>query len=210
MQNDATAIGEKWFKSVRTQTREEIEEHDFTKTMLCLDPASTTTRKSDFSAIVVGSEATNSFVYMREIVMDKLEFNRLCEKIVELLEKYDDITHIYIEKNTFQGTDVIKIKELIAENKKLRSKHYIWINEMQRKNKDEKISTIIDSVNNGQIIFNSDCKDSNAAIEQLKDFQGQLYSLKDDFCDVTAECANRLKEIVNCFATFIDRRRLGL
>jgi predicted phage terminase large subunit-like protein len=210
MQNDATSIGEKWFKSVRTQSREEIEDHTFNKTMLCVDPASTTNRKSDYSAIVVGSEATNGFTYMRNIVMDKLEFNKLCEKIVELLEQYEDITHIYIEKNTFQGTDIIKIKELIADNPKLRSKNFTWINEMQRKQKDEKISTIMDAVNNGQIIFNADCENSKDAIQQMLDFQGCQYSTHDDFCDIVSECTNRLKEIRNNIIQLLDRKKLGL
>ncbi|HFD2046082.1 TPA: terminase, partial [Clostridium perfringens] len=42
LMNDATSIGEKWFKSILTKTKEEIEEHKFIKTMLCVDPASTT------------------------------------------------------------------------------------------------------------------------------------------------------------------------
>ena len=77
---------------------------------------------------------------------------------------------------------------------------------MQRKNKDEKISTIIDSVNNGQIIFNKDCEDSKEAIQQLLDFQGQSYSVHDDFPDIVAECANRLKEIKTISKiTLLDR-----
>ncbi|MDV3426651.1 MAG: terminase [Bacillota bacterium] len=210
LMNDTSNIGEKWFKSVKTQFKKEIEEHTFNKTMLCVDPASTTTRKSDFSAIVVGSEATNGFVYIRDLVMKKLEFNKLCEKIVELLEKYPNITHIYIEKNTFQGTDVIKIKELIADNPKLRNRSFIWINEMQRKQKDEKISTIIDPVNNGQIIFNSECEDSKDAIQQMLDFVGCQFSIHDDFCDSVSECVNRLKTIVNNKIQLLDRKKLGL
>ncbi len=63
---------------------------------------------------------------------------------------------------------------------------------MQKKNKDEKISTIINPVNNGQIIFVEGNRD---AIQQLLDFQGQKYSLHDDFVDVVAECFIRLKNI---------------
>lgn len=192
LMNDASSIGEKWFKSIATQTKDEIENHKFTKTMLCIDPASTTNKKSDFTAMVVGSLATNGFKYMRELVLDKFEFNQYCKRVIEILEAYEDITHIYIEKNTFQGTDVIKIKELIAENSKLRNKRYEWINEMQRKNKDEKISTIIDSVNNGQVIFVDNNKDFT---DQILDFQGQKYTVHDDATDITAECVNRLDTI---------------
>lgn len=198
LMNDTTSIGEKWFKSVATQSEEEIENHKFTKTMLCIDPASTTNKKSDFTAMVVGSQATNSFKYMRELVLDKFEFNKYCEKVVELLLMYEDITHIYIEKNTYQGADVVKIKELIAESPKLRNKRYEWINEMQRKNKDEKISTIVDPVNNGQVIFVDNNKEFR---DQILEFQGQKYTVHDDAIDITAECVNRLDTIKKSYGT---------
>lgn len=192
LMNDATSIGEKWFKSIRTQTKEEIEEHTFIKTMLCIDPASTTNKKSDYTAMVVGSTATNDFKYMRGLVLDKLEFNAYCNKVIELLKNYKDITHIYVEKNTYQGADVVKIKELISKNDVLSRRDFIWINEMQRKNKDEKISTIIDPINNGQVIF----VDNNKEFTNLiMEFQGQKYTLHDDSADITAECVNRLDTI---------------
>lgn len=192
LMNDASSIGEKWFKSIRTQTKDEIEEHTFTKTMLCVDPASTTTKKSDYTAMTVGSIATNDFKYMRELVLDKLEFNAYCNKVVELLKAYKDITHIYVEKNTYQGADIVKIKELISKDDELRNRDFIWNNEMQRKNKDEKISTIIDPVNNGQVIFVDNNKEF---IDLMLDFQGQKYTLHDDSADITAECVNRLDTI---------------
>ena len=198
LMNDTTSIGEKWFKSVATQTEEEIENHKFTKTMLCIDPASTTNKKSDFTAMVVGSISANNFKYIRKLVLDKFEFNQYCKEVVKILESYDDITHIYIEKNTFQGTDVIKIKELIAESPKLRNKRYEWINEMQRKNKDEKISTIVDPVNNGQVIFVDNNKEFR---DQILEFQGQKYTVHDDAIDITAECVNRLDTIKKSYGT---------
>ncbi|MDU7364284.1 terminase [Clostridium sp.] len=206
LMNDATSIGVKWFKSVREEHEEFFKDINYSKTMLCIDPASTTNKKSDYTAMVVGSNNSNNFTYIRDIVMKKLEFNSYCKKVVELLETYEDILYVYIEKNTYQGADVIKIKEIISKNIKLRNRRLIWINEMQRKNKDEKISTIIDSVNNGQIIFNKDCEDSKEAIQQLLDFQGQSYSVHDDFPDIVAECANRLKEIKTISKiTLLDR-----
>ncbi|AIY81400.1 putative 6-phospho-beta-glucosidase BglA [Clostridium botulinum 202F] len=195
LMNDASSIGEKWFKSVRTQTKEEIERHDFTKTMLSVDPASTTNKKSDSTNIMVGSKATNDFTYIRDIVHRKMTFNQYCEKVVEVLERNLDATHINVEKNTYQGADVIKIKELIAVSEILKGKKYEWINEMQKKNKDEKISTIVDAVNNGQIIIVSDCEDSKEAIEEIEGFQGQLYSVHDDAPDNLAELENKIKTI---------------
>ncbi|HAT4254710.1 terminase [Clostridium perfringens] len=192
LMNDATSIGEKWFKSILTKSKEEIEEHKFIKTMFCIDPASTTKKKSDFTAMVVGSLATNGFKYMRELVLDKLEFNDYCQKVIDVLIAYPDITHIYIEKNTYQGADVVKIKELISKHPILKKRTLIFINEMQRKNKDEKISTIIDPVNNGQVIFVDDNKEF---IDLILDFQGQAYTQHDDSTDITAECVNRLDNI---------------
>ena len=206
MMNNASEIGLRWFRSVRTQTVEEIEEHDFKKTILCIDPASTTSRKSDFTAMVVGSTATNGFKYIRDIVMDKLEFNLYCAKVVEILVKYEEISYVYIEKNTFQGADIIKIKELISKEPKLRNRKIEFANEMQRTNKEEKISTIIDDVNNGRIIF----VDNNPkAIEQLMDYQGEKYSLHDDFVDCVAECSNRLEKVnTNNVISLLDRKLL--
>lgn len=192
MMNDATSIGEKWFKSIRTQTTEEIEEHNFIKTMLCIDPASTQTRRSDFTAMIVGSSADNDFKYIRDMTLNKFTFNEYCEKVIELLKQYEDITHIYIEKNTFQGADVNKIKELIEKDSDLVNRSLGFINEMQRKNKDEKISTIIDNVNNGQIIFANNNKEFT---EQILEFQGQKYTLHDDAIDIVAEFANRVDNI---------------
>lgn len=211
LMNDATSIGEKWFKSVSTRPSAEIEEYTFTKTMLIVDPASTTTKKSDYTFIGAGSEATNGFTYVRDFIMKRLEYTEYCNKVIEMLEKHDDITHIKIEKNTYQGADVTKIKELIAKHPKLKFKRYEFINEMQRRNKDEKISTVIDPVNNGQIILNQDCKDCKEVVDQIKDFQGQLYTLHDDAIDAIAELQNALKEIkVVSKITLLDRKLLGI
>ncbi|MGN2347288.1 terminase [Clostridium cagae] len=211
LMNNASSIGEKWFKSVKTQTKEEIEQHDFTKTMLSVDPASTTNKKSDSTNIMVGSKAINDFTYIRDIVHRKMTFNQYCEKVVEVLERNLDVTHINVEKNTYQGADVIKIKELIATSEALKGKKYEWINEMQKKNKDEKISTIVDAVNNGQIIIVSDCEDSKNAIDEIEDFQGQLYSVHDDAPDNLAELENKIKTIqIIGKVTILDRRKFGL
>lgn len=195
LMNDASSIGEKWFKSIRTQTKEEIEQHRFLKTMLSIDPASTTKKKSDSTSIMVGSKATNDFTYIRDIVHRKMGYKQYCEKVIEVLERNPDVTHINIEKNTYQGADVIKIKELIAASPVLKGKSYEWINEMQKKNKDEKISTIVDLVNNGQIIIVSDCEDSKKAVDEILGFQGQLYSVHDDAPDNLAELEIKIKTI---------------
>lgn len=195
LMNDATSIGDKWFKSVRTSTEEEIEAHTFTKTLLSVDCASTTTNRSDYTCILVGSKTSEDFSYIRDIILKRVNFEDYCRLVVDKLEKYKELKYINIEKNTYSGADVLRIKELIRERPSLKGRKFIFINEMQRKNKDEKISTIIDRVNNGQIIINSECEDSQLAINQLLEFQGQKYSLHDDFIDNLAELEIKIKDI---------------
>jgi len=140
-----------------------------------------------------------------------MEYEQYCKRAVRMLENNLDVTHINIERNTFQGADVVRIKELISESKILKGKKYEWINEMQRKNKDEKISTVVDPMNNGQIIICSECEDSKLSVEQIKDFQGQLYTVHDDFIDNIAELENKLKEIKTVGPIkFRDRKKFGI
>ena len=195
LMNDATSIGVKWFKGIRTAPKEEIEENRFVKTLLSVDCASTTGARSDYTCILVGSKDKGDFTYIRDIILKKLSFEDYCSLVVDKLEEFTEVQYINIEKNTYSGADVLRIKELIRERPSLKGRRFDFINEMQRKNKDEKISTIIDRVNNGQIILNSECEDSQLAINQLLDFQGQKYSLHDDFPDTLAELETRIKNI---------------
>ena len=196
MMNDATSIGLRFFKAFAEITPEELEELTFTKTMLCVDPASTVTETSDYTAMVVGSQTSNNnFTYIREGILKRLDFDSYCNKVIELLREYKDITHVYIEKNTFQGADVIKIKEIINKDKELRKRRIEFINEMQKKNKDEKISTTIDPIYNGQIQFNCCCEDIVLIKSMYNEFCGCKYSRHDDICDCVAELNTRIKDI---------------
>lgn len=193
MMNDASSIGTKWFRSIRTEPKEYIENNEFIKTALVIDPATTTNAKSDNTAMCIASQTNNNnFLWIRYMQMYKLEFVDYCKEVVRLLEEHEDITHIIIEKNSYQGADVNKIKELIADNPKLKNRRFEFINKMQKTNKDQKISTIVDSVNNGQIIFIDDNKE---AIEQIMSFCGQKYSVHDDMVDCIAEAFIKIKEI---------------
>ncbi|MBK5243200.1 hypothetical protein [Clostridium sp.] len=211
LQNDASKIGVKNFKSIITQTPEEIENHNFTKTMLCMDPAGTDNKNKkteDFYGFLVGSLASNGFKYARKAEILKIEFDGYMKHALKLLTDYKDITHIYIEKNTYMGVDVIKLKELIALDEVLKLRDFIYINETQNRNKDEKISTIVSDVNNGRIIFNSEDVPFQ---DQIMDFAGQNFSSHDDAPDITAEFANRINDIkVVSIVKVMDRRALGL
>lgn len=189
---DCENVGEKWFKSMRKMSREEIESNEFIKTMLCVDPASTVTKRSDYTSFVVGSLAKNGFKYVREGIIDKLSFDDYCNKVIELLKAYKEITHISIERNTFNSADVIKIRELINQDKELRNRKFTFINKHQTKNKEQKIESIIDSVTCGAIIFNEENEEFN---QQFMEYSGARTSLHDDSNDVTAEFAIQIDEI---------------
>jgi phage terminase large subunit-like protein len=212
VQGDVDSVGEKWFKTVATQPREEIETHSFMKTMLCMDPASTDNGKSDYSAYLVGSEAENNLKYARKAELAKInartDFDKYIDHAIELLKEYPDITHVYIEKNTFNGADANLLENKINVDDVLRVRNIEIINEMQRKNKDDKISTIIPYMNKGQIIFAEEDQDF---IKQILEFAGQKFSLHDDAPDITAEFANRIEniEVIHNVQLF-DRRKLGL
>lgn len=212
LQNDAKNIGEKWFKSVRTIPREQIEEEAFTKTMLLVDPASTSRKASDYSAFLVGSTGENGFYYARLAELAKInartEFDKYINHMVELIRHYRDITHVYIEKNTFNGADANQLEKSLNSDPQLRYRNIVIINELQKKNKDDKIGTIIAPINKGQIIF---AEEDNEFIDQILDFAGQQYSVHDDGPDITAEFKNRIDmiKVVNQITLF-DRSRLGL
>lgn len=206
--NDASTLGVRWFKAIRTQSEEEIEDHTFLKTMLCVDPAGEQSRRSDFFAMAVGSLGENDFKYIRKMILAKMSYKQYCQTVIDLLKEYTDITHLYIEKNTYLGADVTTITEMIDKDYELKRRNIIILNEMSRRNKDERISTIIEEVNNGQLVFNNNNKDFT---QQILDFQGTAYSPHDDAPDIIAELSRRLIEIeVKNIIRIIDRRKLGV
>ena len=213
LQNDASKIGEKWFKTNRVQPREEIEANNFIKTMLCVDCASTDTRKSDYFAFIVGSLADNDFKYVRKGELLKLDarndFDKYINHVIDLLREFPECNALFIEKNTFNGIDCGIIEKEIQNDPELSKRNIKIINEMQRQNKDQKISTIVDSVNNGRIIFCSE-RVQPEALEQLMDFCGQNYSAHDDFVDCLSEFANRIDHVEEPVhkLEFLDKRLL--
>jgi hypothetical protein len=207
VQGDTSAIGEKRFKTIVTESNETINSHDFSVTMLTIDPASSTGKSSDFSAFITGSKSTNNIKYCRKGEILKLSFDDYIKHTIELLKRYDDISHIYIEKNLYMGADVIKLKELIAQDTELKGRRFEFINEMQKKNKFDKIDSIVGDVNFGRVIFN---EEDTEALEQLKDYQGER-SLHDDFPDCLSECVIRLDTIKKIGKLeIINIRELGL
>ncbi|WP_410506325.1 hypothetical protein ACER0A_002160 [Haloimpatiens sp. FM7315] len=212
VQGDVNSIGEKWFKTVATEKRVDIETHSFTKTMLLIDPASGGGKKNDYSAFLVGSMAENNLKYCRHAELAKINartnFDKYIDHAIDLLKGYSDITHLYIEKNTFNGADANAIENKIKADPVLSCRNITIINEMQKKNKDDKISTIIPYMNKGQIIF---AEEDEEFINQVLDFRGQKYSTHDDAPDITSEFSNRIDNIeVIQNVQLLDRRKFGL
>ena len=212
VQGDVDSIGEKWFKTMHTETRKEIESHNFIKTMLIVDPASAGGRKNDYSAYLVGSTGDNGLKYGRFGELAKInarqEFDKYINHMVELLIKYIDITHVYIEKNTFNGADANQLEKAIKDHPVLKYRNITIINESQRKNKDDKISTIVPFVNRGEFIF---CSEDEEYIKQFMEFAGQRFTLHDDAPDTASELWLRLDEIKTVNKVqLLDRRLLGL
>ena len=210
VQGDVDAIGEKVFKSMHTESKKEIETHDFIKTMLIVDPASSGGRKNDYSAFFVGSQATNGFKYGRKCELAKinarLEFDKYIDHMVDLLLEYPETTHVSIEKNTFNGADANQLEKKIKENELLKHRNIIIINEMQKRNKDDKISTIIPYVNRGEFIF---CDENPDFLEQVMEFAGTKFTPHDDAPDVASEFWLRIDEIKNPVKLqFIDKSLL--
>ncbi|WP_052144637.1 hypothetical protein [Halalkalibacter okhensis] len=191
-------IGDKWFKSNITKPSAQIEENEFTKTMLTIDTAGVKNKnktRSDYFAFVVGSQSDNGFKYIRKGQLRKFnEFDQYIKHVIDLLKEFEDLTHVFIEKNTYNGLDVERIENEIGKHSSLVKRGITFINEMQRKNKDEKISTIVSDVDNGRIIF---CEErvEKEFLDQLMDFSGQQFTLHDDAADCLAEFANRVDEI---------------
>lgn len=212
VQGDVDAIGEKWFKSMHKETREEIETHDFIKTMLLADPAASGGKKNDYSAFLVGSSATNGNKYARKAELAKInarkEFDKYVGHMIELLLEYPEITHVSIEKNTFNGADAFMLEQLINENLVLKYRNIEIINEQQRKNKDDKISTAIPYINKGEVIF---AKEDEEFTDQVMEFAGQKFTLHDDAADVTAEFIQKIDliEVVSAIQ-ILDRKAFGL
>lgn len=180
MMNDASKIGDKWFKSNRVESAVEIEKHKYTKTMLLVDPSSTSKKNSDSFAFLVGSLSDNGFKYVRKGELIKwdarTEVDKYIDHVIDLLKEFVDIKCIYIEKNTFNGVDANLIEKKIKADEALNYRNIVIENPSQHTNKDDKIATVVADVNNGRIIFNKEDEDF---IDEVMDFAGQEFSAHD-------------------------------
>lgn len=152
--NDASKVGEKVFHQVKTISAEEMEQQEYVRTILCCDPAVEVTDRNDYTALCVGSRAANDYRYIRKGIVERLRFDDYVNKVISLLQDYPDISYIWIEKNTYQGTDAEAIRKLIREDDVLNKRKITVESTRQFKNKDAKIRSIAGKVDSGFIIFN--------------------------------------------------------
>lgn len=191
VQGDTTCQGEIRFKTIITESKEEIEDHTFTNTILCIDPANSLSRKADYSAFCVGSRVSNGTKYIRKAIIDRLDRDSYIKKTIELLKQYPDISYVWIEKNLYMGFDLDLIKLEISKESSLKYRRIEFENTMQRSNKFDKIDGICGEVNMGRVIFN---EEDTEAIQQIQEYVG-ANSAHDDMPDCLAEIIQRLDAI---------------
>ena len=190
-QCDINSLGEKRITSLSAIPALDIEQMEYTNTILSVDPAAVAKIKSDYSAFCVLSETDRHIKYARKCIIDKLEFDDYIDMIIRLLLAYPDIRVLSIEKQVYMGADVLKLRERISLNPELVGRPLTIINKSRTKNKDNRIGAIIPDINMGRIIFNEEDTD---AIEQIKEFAGTAYTEHDDMIDALADAVENIAE----------------
>lgn len=193
-QCDINSLGEKRISSLSAIPAKEIESIPFVKTILSVDPAASNNQKSDYYAFCVMSQADNYIKYARKSLALHMEYEDYIEKVISLLKEYPDIMALSVEKNTYMGADVTKIRERIAQEPELINRPLVIINKQRSKNKDNRINAICPDINMARIIFNEDDVD---AIEQIKEFAGCKDTDHDDMIDTVADCVENMAELKN-------------
>ena len=195
LQCDCVSVGETWIENMAILPQIEIENKKFEKTILSIDPSSSTKRKSDFTAMTVLSKSNNMY-FVRSGFLSrfdaKTEFDKYIDTVIETLKYYKDITHVILEKNVYKGIDESQINSKISQDEELNRRHIQVISIYNNSNKDQRISTIIDKINSGQCIFNDVDKEYN---KQIKEFRGQYFSEHDDAIDSLELALNHIDKI---------------
>lgn len=192
MMNDSTILtGGKCFFTIKTIPRIEMEEIEFTRTMMTVDCAVETGARNDYTSICIGSKGMNGHRYIRKGILMKVDFDTYVSKVIELLKEFPELTHIIIEKNTYQGVDAKEIKKKIDEDQQLSKRIITIINDRQMKNKENRIRATSGKINNGFIIF---CQEDEEFWNQILQYQGSNIG-HDDAADTVSELDVRIDEI---------------
>lgn len=192
---DCESVGDIWVKSIAKIPSIEMESKKFEKTILSIDQGASNTSKSDFTAFTVLGKS-NGFYCVREGTLkrfdSKTEFDRYIDFAVTLLLKWEDITHVVLEKNVYKGVDATRIEEAIAKDIRLRKRHIEVITIYNTQNKDQRIMTITDKINSGQVLFNENDVEYN---KQVQEFRGQKFTIHDDAADSLEMAINNIDQI---------------
>lgn len=188
LQNDISKVGERAFHAVKHIPAAEIEDNDFDLTILVCDPAVETSDQNDYTALCVAGKTSNGFRWIRKGEIMRYSFDAYIDRVIALLEAFEDISFVWVEKNTFNGADVREIRKRIAAHDTLKRRRIEIINERQTKNKENKIRAIGGKVDSGYIVFSDD---DEPFYSQVLAYEGEGYTLHDDAPDVVAE-ADRL------------------
>jgi len=192
MQNDSTiAVGNKCFFNIKTFSEADLEQIEFEKTMMTVDCAVETGEKNDFSAVCIGSKTSLGHRYIRKGMIYKLHFDESLEVVFNLIKNYEDITHVMVEKNTFQGRFASELRKKIDTDPDLSYRNIVIINERQNANKENRIRSIAGKINNGFIIFNEEDEDF---YNQILSYQGSDFG-KDDSVDSVEMLDSMIDEI---------------
>lgn len=181
MMNDASILtGSKCFFNIKKMKRQEMEQLEFEKTMITVDCAVEVEDRHDYSAVCLGSKSNTGHRYIRKGLIYKKEFDDSVETVLNLLKEYHDVSHVLIEKNTFQGRFEAELKKLIEIDPILRKRYIVVTEKRQYANKENRIRSIAGKVNNGFIIF---CEEDEDFWNQILDYQGSKVG-HDDAADV--------------------------
>lgn len=195
LQCDCEKVGDIWITSMAKMKRNEIEEREFDKTILTIDQASTNTSRSDYFAFTILGKYTGLY-FVRKGKLSKFdaktEFDLYIDTVITLIKQNKDISHVFPERNVFKGIDTARIAEKIEEDPELKRRHIVVDDINSTKNKDDRISTITEKINSGQVIFAEEDREYN---DQIKDFRGAKYSLHDDAIDSLEMAINKIDEI---------------
>ena len=192
---DCQNVGDIWIKYQDKISPKEMKEIEFEKTILTIDQGASKTSRSDFTAFTVLGKS-NGFYYVREGKLKKFdaktEFDLYISEIILLLKAWKDVTHVFLEKNVYKGIDATRLEERIREDKELRSRRIKVETPYSTQNKEQRISTITDKINSGQIKFNEVNEDYN---KQVFEYRGEKFTPHDDAIDSLEMAVNNIDQI---------------
>lgn len=143
---------------------------------MTVDPAISQEKYADYTAMVVCGVDEQNYIYILDIVREKLLPHALINKIFEMREKWN-LSDVAIETITYQKTLAYTLREEMRQRRK-----YIHITELnpQSRSKDERIKGLQPLYENGKIIHNRYLNNNYFLEDELVRYP---YSKHDDIID---------------------------